>query len=215
MSKWIDVTHSLAKGMVFWPGQTQPRFELISNMGAGHMANVTKVDMSVHTGTHMDAPVHFIEGGKDIAQMPPEVGVGKVRLMEHRSADHISISHLQDYESRTRTIAENERLFFKTRHSGENWIKEEFNQDYTALSAEAAEFLKKRKLKLVGIDYLSIAPFNDLTPTHRVLLGSEIWIVEGLRLGELQEAEYELICLPLKIEGADGSPVRVLMKAMG
>lgn len=212
MSDWIDVTQPISADMVFWPGQVAPSFERLSNMDSGHMANVTKLSLSMHTGTHMDAPLHFFNDGKDIAQMPPETGVGDLRLIQHRGKGHITADDLRQYESRTRSIKEGERIFFKTHHSQEDWLKQDFKEDYTGVSAGAAEYLREKKVRLVGIDYLSIAPMDDLLNVHHILLGSGIWITEGLKLDGLEEGDYEVICLPLKILGADGSPARVLLR---
>lgn len=212
MSEWIDVTQPISEDMVFWPGQVGPSFERISNMDSGHIANVTKLSLSMHTGTHMDAPLHFFNDGKDIAQMPPETGVGDLRLVQHTGANHITADDIRNYENRTRLIEEGERIFFQTRHSDEDWLKQDFKKDYTAVSARAAEYLREKKIRLVGIDYLSIAPMDDLLNVHHILLGSGIWITEGLKLTGLKEGDYEVICLPLKIEGADGSPARVLLR---
>lgn len=214
MANWIDVSQAIKPGMVFWPGQVPPAFVRISDMDKGDTANVTKLSLSVHTGTHMDAPLHFLNDGAGIDKMPLEAGIGKVRVMNYSGSGPIEAEDIWSYEKRSSGIGKGERIFFKTRNSEEDWLEQEFKTNYIGLSSGGADYLKEKKIQLVGIDYLSIAPYNDLPSPHYSLLGNGIWVVEGLNLQKINEKEYELICLPLKIENCDGSPCRVLMREL-
>ena len=212
MNEWIDVTQTLQKSMAYWPGQEKPEFSLLADIKKGDMANVTKIDISCHTGTHMDAPLHFLDEAQDISTMPVSamVGAGKIMLIEEK--EHISKKAIQQAEERVGHIKKGDRILFKTHHSNKDWIMEEFRTDYTALAADGAQYLVDKGIALVGIDYLSIAPYDNLVEIHQILLKQKIWIVEGLRLLNIEEGEYEIICLPLKIKGADGAPARVLVR---
>jgi arylformamidase len=195
--------------MVHWPGDPEPSFEWISEMELGADADVTLCRMTAHTGTHMDAPRHFLRGGGGIDEFPLEVGIGRARVIRiHAEALAIGRRELEGKGIRT-----GERVLFKTRNSRARWNDREFQPDFVGLDAPGAAFLAEVGVVLVGIDYLSIGRYEaDGAETHRTLLGAGIWIVEGLDLAVAEEGEYDMVCLPLRIQGRDGSPARVALR---
>lgn len=206
---WIDVSVPLTTGMVHWPGDPQPSFERISEIEQGEDANVTLCRMTAHTGTHMDSPNHFLTGGKGIDQFSLEVGIGRARVICIPS----SVRAIGRAELEGKGIRRGERVLFKTRNSERRWDNREFQTDFVALNAAGAGFLGDAGVLLVGVDYLSIGLYEaDGVETHRTLLEAGIWIVEGLDLSQIEEGEYDMVCLPLRIEGADGSPARVALR---
>ncbi len=205
---WIDVSVPLTSGMVHWPGDPEPSFVRISQMEQGADADVTLCRMTVHTGTHMDARRHFIAGGSGIDEFPLGVGIGRARVIECPDAAAISRAELEGKGIRT-----GERILLKTRNSGARWDNREFQRDFVALDASAAAFLAEARVALIGIDYLSIGRFEaDGVETHKILLGAGVWIVEGLNLAPVEAGEYDMVCVPLRIEGCDGSPARVALR---
>jgi arylformamidase len=195
--------------MIHWPGDPEPILERTSDIDRGDIANVTFLKMSAHTGTHMDAGIHFVPGTTTIDQFPMEAGIGPARVLEFGSEiGAIGREELLEYQ-----IRNGERLLLKTRNSASRWFEQEFNAKAVFLSAEGAEYLVALGVLLVGIDSLSIGAFEgDGVETHRRLLKAGVWITEGLDLGSVEGGEYDLICLPLRLAGADGAPARVLLR---
>jgi arylformamidase len=207
--KWIDVSVPLQSGMVHWPGDPNVAFRRISEIGPGVDANVTVCDLPAHTGTHMDAPCHFLTGKSGIDQFPLDVGIGAAKVIRMDSG----VKVIGRAELEGRGIGPGERVLFRTNNSDERWHDQPFRTDYVGINATGAEFLVQSGVALVGVDYLSVGVFKgDGADTHRILLGAGIWIVEGLALGSVPEGKYEMICLPLRIVGSDGSPARVALR---
>jgi arylformamidase len=205
---WIDVSVPLSSGMVHWPGDPEPSFERISEIAQGATANVTMCRMTAHTGTHMDAPCHFLDGQGGIDRFPLELASGTARVIEIPDASSIGGAQLE-----SKNIQIGERVLFKTRNSSRRWDNQDFNTGFVAVDASGARFLADRRVPLVGVDYLSVGLFQgDGVETHQVLLTAGIWILEGLNLAAVSEGEYELICLPLRIAGCDGSPARAILR---
>jgi arylformamidase len=195
--------------MVHWPGDPDVTFRRISEIGPGVDVNVTVCEMPVHTGTHMDAPCHFLEGKPGIDQFPLEVGIGEAKVIRMDQA----VSVIGRAELEDKGIGRGDRVLLRTRNSDQLWHDQPFRTDYVGINASGAEFLARSGVALVGVDYLSVGVFaGDGPETHRILLRAGIWIVEGLALGSVQEGQYEMICLPLRIVGSDGSPARVALK---
>ncbi len=206
---WIDVSVELNAGMVHWPGDPEPNFHRVMDMDHGDQANVTLCRMGAHTGTHMDAPCHFLHGEKGIDQFPIELGIGPAKVIS-MSAE---VGVIGERELQGRGIAAGDRVLFKTRNSNRRWDDQDFATDYVGINHSGAEFLAQSGVKLVGVDYLSVGVFDgDGADTHRTLLRAGIWIVEGLNLLNLSEGAYDLVCLPLRIVGSDGSPARVVLR---
>jgi arylformamidase len=195
--------------MVVWPGDPNVKISLVNSIELGDEANVTSIKMSAHSGTHIDSPRHFIKGGKPIEGLELDILIGEVEIIEiDKQIASIDATILQNLVRTTWP----KRIIFKTNNSFQQLFEKEiFYQDFVALTADAAEFLIEQGVKLIGIDYLSIAPFENGAETHNCLLEKNIIIVEGLNLNSIQPGIYELIALPIKLEGADGAPARVLL----
>lgn len=203
-----DVTLAITSDMPVWPGDTPPILEQMDSIDAGNTANTSQIKLSVHTGTHVDAPHHFMNDGRTIEGLQLDTLVGRAYVLYLPEADLITAAVLQAAEIPPRT----RRLLFKTRNS-EYWARDvrQFQTDFVAISPDGAEYLVDRNVKLVGIDYLSVAPFKAGTPTHRILLGAGVVVLEGLNLSKVSQGRYTLHCLPLKIAGSDGAPARVIL----
>ena len=203
-----DISLTLSPDLPVWPGDAQIQFERTSDMAAGAKANVTRIAMSVHTGTHLDAPLHFIGDGKDVTTLALETLIGPAQLVEVADADAIDAAVLDSLS----IPAETERLLIKTRNS-HLWSqpKATFHTDFVAVAASGADWLVEHGIRLVGVDYLSVAPYGDSTPTHVTLLQAGVIPVEGLNLSAVQPGKYQLICLPLKLEGCEGAPTRAVL----
>ncbi|MCP9237307.1 cyclase family protein [Lewinella sp. JB7] len=211
---WIDATYPIFEGMTGWPGQPPTSYDTLSCMHCGDQARVTMIHLTAHTGTHMDAPSHFLAEGVDISQAPISVGLGPVRIAALDCTAEVTPDDLRAYESRTRPLEAGERLILRTPNSDRGlWLQQEFDRDYHAIGPAAAAYIAERKLQLIGVDYLSVGPFYKGNPqTHRTLMGAGVWIIEGIDLRRIEEGDYEMICLPLKLAGSDGSPIRILLK---
>lgn len=209
---WTDITYPIAEGCPSWPDQPPVRFETISHLHCGDAARVSILHLSAHTNTHMDAPNHFLADGKGIDHFPIAVGMGPARVASLQPQGEIRPKDLEAYEARTRPVEAGERLLLRTQNSDDYWPGKPFDKSYLAIGNAAADWLAERKIKLVGVDYLSVGPYETTIYTHQSLLSANIWIVEGLDLSKTEEGEYELICLPLNLSGCDGSPVRALLK---
>lgn len=208
ISPWIDVSVTLRTAMVNWPGDPTVRFSHASSMDRGDSATVSFLEMGAHTGTHMDAPAHFVRGGIGIDAMPPDAAIGVARVIEVGDRESIKVEELRPHR-----IRRGERILFKTYNSEHCWDADGFVEDFVYLSAPAASYLVERGVRLVGIDYLSVGGFaTDGVETHQVLLKAGIWIVEGLDLRQVRPGRVQLICLPLKISDGDGAPARALVR---
>lgn len=208
--KIYDVSLTISPNLPVWPGDPAISLERIQKMEAGATANVTQMNMSVHVGTHVDAPYHFLGGETMTVEMLPlQMLTGRAHVLRiPNEVDLITAEVLEKAEIPSRT----RRLIFKTRNS-EYWASgaPEFQKDFVSLSPDGAQFVVDRGIRLVGIDYLSIAPFTDGRPTHQILLEAGIGVIEGLNLSEVSPGRYTLYCLPLKLANSDGAPARVIL----
>jgi arylformamidase len=205
---WIDVSVPVRSGMVHWPDNPPIEVVRIMDMANGDPATVSRLSLGVHSGTHVDAPVHFLADGAGVDAVPFDQLLGEARVVEVGDAPSIGAAQLRPVDPRP-----GERLLFKTRNSARCWKADHFLSDFVYLSLEGAALLAERRVRTVGIDYLSIAGMKEGVPTHRTLLEQGICIIEGLDLSSVQPGNYELICLPLRLAGADGAPARVLLRA--
>jgi arylformamidase len=212
---WTDVTYPMFPGMTGWPGQPETKFDTLSCIHCGDQAKVTMLHFSAHAGTHMDAPNHFMAEGIDISLAPIHIGLGPVRIAAIDCEGPVLPEHLDAYVARTRPMEAGERLLLRTPNSDKAfWLQDPFDTEYRGIGPEAAAWIAKRKLALIGVDYLSVGPFHQGNPqTHRALMSAQVWIIEGVDLRKIAEGDYEMICLPLKLAGSDGSPIRILLKA--
>lgn len=207
---WIDVSITIKNHMVHWPDDPPVLIERILDMESGSNCNLSVASMSLHTGTHVDAPYHFLKSGVGIDQIPITAIIGLARVIEIKNQRKIEPKELHLYN-----IGSGERILFKTRNSERCWKTGAFVKDFVYLSTEAAQFLVSKKVQTVGIDYLSIGGYKkNETEVHRLLLEAGIWIIEGLNLAHVEPGIYELICLPLKIEQGDGAPARAILRAI-
>ena len=208
---WIDVTVPIRRGMVRWPGDPPVEVDRRLEIGRGSDLSISYLMMSSHTGTHMDAPLHFIQGGAPLDVMPLEAVVGPARIIEIRDPDSIKPAELEEHD-----IKPGERLLFKTANSSERWEGKEFMEEYVHITPESARLLAERGVMTVGVDYLSVAaPGPEAARVHVTLLSSGVWIIEGLYLGDAPPGECDLICLPLSVEGIEGAPARVIVRPLG
>jgi arylformamidase len=205
-----DISLSISPEMPVWPGDPKVKVERIQKMEDGDDANVTFMSMTAHIGTHVDAPFHFLGGdAQTIDQLPLNQLTGRAYVLHlPDEVDLITSDILKRSEIPPRT----RRLLFKTRNSS-LWANQvnEFDKDFVAISADGAQYLVDRGVKLVGVDYLSVAPFSDVAPTHKILLQAGVIVVEGINLTEVTQGRYTLYCLPLKISGSDGAPARAIL----
>jgi len=202
-----DVTVPLSGAVPTFPGDPRFLLEPAHRISEGKPYNVAHLSCGVHSGTHVDAPYHFIEGAATVDQLPLEILIGKARVIELSVLHGIDRKDLAAYDLR-----DDLRLLLKTRMSGQ-LQKRDFQEDFVYLTEDAARYLVQAGIKLVGIDYLSIEKFGSTDfAAHHVLLGAGVVVIEGLDLSEVEEGEYDLICLPLRIVGADGSPARVVLR---
>ena len=192
----IDVTVPIRPGMPVYPGDPEVSLTLEQSIADGAPANVSRLDFGLHTGTHVDAPVHFIGGAPGAETLSLDVLVGPAVVVETPGLeDDVPLPEGA------------ERILFKTRNS-ELWANEGFSDDFVEVGLPLARRLAEARVRLVGIDYLSIG--NE--EVHELLLGLGIVVVEGLDLRSVAPGAYRLICAPLKIVGADGAPARVLLE---
>ena len=194
--------------MVHWPGDPFVDVRQVMDMAAGDSCNLTHLNMSAHTGTHMDAPRHFTRHGVSMSACQPADTVGPCRVIEIHDPQAIRAAELQPHNPQPGEI-----ILFKTSNSATRYQTNEFHEDFVYLANDAAQLLAAAKVRTVGIDYLSIGGFHhDLVETHVTLLSAGIWVIEGINLAQIQPGNYELNCLPLKLEGADGAPARALLR---
>lgn len=203
-----DITLTLSSTLPSWPGDTPFELERVQKIELGDTANVSTLKMSVHMGTHVDAPDHFLNNGKTVERLSLSILSGRAYVLHLPDVDLITASILEKAEIPPRT----RRILFKTRNS-HYWEKQlpGFQTDFVALSPDAAQYLVDRGVKLVGIDYLSIAPYHQGLVTHQILLKAGVVILEGLDLSSVSQGRYSLYCLPLKLAGSDGAPARAIL----
>lgn len=202
-----DVTVPLTRALPTYPGDPPFEIEALRSLEQGHPYRLSRLSLGTHTGTHVDAPAHLLPEGAGVDELPLEILVGKARVVDLRVRERIERADLEACDLRADL-----RLLLRTRMSGQ-MHRPAFQEDHVHLTEDAAAYLVQAGLKLVGIDYLSVDAHgsHDL-PAHRALLSAGVVIVEGLDLSEVEEGEYEMICLPLRLPGGDGAPARVLLK---
>ncbi|KUG28787.1 metal-dependent hydrolase [hydrocarbon metagenome] len=208
---FIDISRPVHPGMAVWPGDPPTQFEHVQDMATGDACTVTTITMCVHAATHLDAPSHFLPDGKDMTAMPLETGIGKARVIGIENPVAVTAAELVRHG-----IRRGERLLFRTANSARLAQPGPFAEDFTYVAEDAARFLAEKKVRLVGVDYLSVGGFHDDgAATHRILLEAGIWLVEGLDLSGLSPGPVELICLPLKLVGTEGAPARAVARPLG
>lgn len=208
---WIDVSVPLRTGMVHWPDNPPVVVERTMDLAKGDSCTVSRLSMGAHTGTHMDAPSHFVRGGESLDGLPFDAVVGRARVIPIRSPVAITARELGRH-----AIRRGERILFRTRNSGRCWTTDAFLEDFVYVAADAARLLAERGVRLVGTDYLSVGGFiRDGRETHEALLGAGVWVLEGLDLSKVRPGPVDLVCLPLRISNGDGAPARAIVRERG
>ena len=192
--------------MVHWPGDAPFERRKVLGLADGG-CNLSEISGSAHTGTHMDAPLHFLDNAAAIDTMPIEATIGRARVIEIKHPHIVSVEELEPY-----SLESGERILLKTANSRLCWQTPAFQENFVHITPETARYLARKLIRTIGIDYLSVGQGDDNPETHRILLGAGIWIIEGLNLAHPDPGDYELVCLPLKIVGADGAPARAAIR---
>ncbi|HVN16140.1 MAG TPA: cyclase family protein [Anaerolineales bacterium] len=204
-----DISLPISPTLPVWPGDSPIQLEQTESMDAGAHYNISHFSASAHVGTHVDAPHHFLNDHRAVESLPLDVLTGSCYVAQlPDDMNEIDVETLNGVSLPEGTT----RLLFGTRNS-HLWAKGEttFQTDYVAVTEDGARWLVERGIQLVGVDYLSVAPFNESEPTHRVLLEAGVVVIEGLNLSQVPRGFYELYCLPLKLVGSDGAPARAIL----
>jgi len=207
--KIYDISLPVSGDLIIWPGDTPVTVTPTSSITKGDKCNVSCLKMGMHTGTHIDAPYHFLKEGGTTDSIPIDTFIGKCVVVEANG----NCIEKEDFQSAN--LNEINKILFKTRNS-KLWTGNcPFDTDYVYLGIDAARYLVELNIRLVGIDYLSIEDFkSEDNAVHKLLLQNNVVILEGLNLAGITPGTYELICLPLKLQGCDGAPARVILKSV-
>jgi arylformamidase len=208
--------------MVHWPSDPVPRIERIRDVDSGDYVTLTDIHMISHTGTHIDAPLHFVYHGGTIDEMPLDTAIGQARVIEIKDTESIKPEELIPYK-----IKRGERVLFKTENSSRLYHTDEFSKQFVFLTPESTQYLVDRRVRLVGLDYISISKYEADTEypsieeyrtksgihvSHRLFLQSGIYILEGINLSGVKPGQYELIALPIKLERGDAGLTRAIIR---
>jgi arylformamidase len=208
---WIDISAAVCPETApIFPDDPPVHFRWAKQIAKGDKDNLSAMDMGLHTLTHVDAPLHFVENGTTIDEVPISKLIGPARVI---SID-VSVDVIDAAELCKHDLVGVKRILFRTRASTKNWLYDrEFHRDYTGIAPDAARKIVEAGIDLVGVDYLSAEQFQAKdAPTHKTLLGNNVLIVEGLDLRNVTEGDYTLIVLPLKLAGREAAPARALLQ---
>ncbi|MFC1942306.1 cyclase family protein [Chloroflexota bacterium] len=222
-SGWIDITIPLRNAMLYWPKDPFiPEVKTIWDVNKGDKVTLSEFHFHSHTGTHIDAPLHFVPGGGTIDEMPLDIAVGPARVIEIKDPESVKVEELAPYD-----IQRGERLLFKTQNSSKLYKTDQFSYEYVYLTIEAAEYLFEKGIVLIGWDYITLGKYQEESdwPTtieylanseihhiHRLFLGHGIYIMECLNLEGVKPGNYELVCVPIKLEGGDAGMTRAIIR---
>lgn len=212
MKRIFDISLPISNKLVRWPDSPETKIRRRLDFDKGNKVLNSTVFLDVHTGTHVDAPAHVLQGAEFTDQIDLNNCIGRASLIDlSHIEEQIKPHHLESSNLKPSSG----RLLIKTKNS-HLWAQDnqEFNKNYIALSPEAAKWIIENNFSLVGIDYLSIQSFDDSSATHLTLLGANVIILEGLNLIDVPEGEYELICLPIKLIGTEGAPARAILRSI-
>ncbi len=207
--KIYDISLPISPDLPVWPGDPQIVLEQFVSMDDGEDANVSRIAAGVHIGTHVDAPHHFLNDGRTVENLALDILIGKAFVLHlDDDVDAITADILDTAPIPPVTL----RLLLRTRNSHQ-WASDSriFDPNFVAISPDGAEWLVAHDIQLVGVDYLSVAPFDDPVPTHQILLVAGMIVIEGCDLSQVPQGEYDLYCLPLKLIGAEGAPARTIL----
>jgi arylformamidase len=209
MKKLIDISLLIHPDMPVWEGDEKPQIHTNQSVYDEGVIQTTQINLNVHTGTHIDAPRHFLPDGNVAYSIGLEVLMGECQVIEMAPGHQLITSEVLLEHGVTGVF---DRILFKTRNSALRLLHEsQFRTDYVGLDESAAQYLVTLGVKLVGIDYLSIAPYDDIWSAHNGLLQAGVVILEGLDLCDVEPGQYHLACLPMKIASEDGLPVRAIL----
>ena len=204
----IDISVPNGPGQHVYPGDPAPRVERAKQISRGDVCNVSLLAMGSHTGTHVDAPYHFIDDGARLGEVSLDRMVGEAVVLDLRGRSAVDGEALAGAAIRSGDI-----VLCLTDNSA-RWEAPDFQRDFTYLTLAAARLLVERGVRAVGIDYLSIEQFGSQEfPVHHLLLGTGVFIIEGLDLRGVEPGRYTLVCLPLKFPELDGAPARAVLLA--
>lgn len=210
--KIYDISIPITPEMVVWPGDPHVKIGKLSSIENGDHATVSQISMSVHTGTHIDAPSHFLQNGKTIDQLPIEKLIGRVLVMAFE--DDVQVINEKSLISHPDVdeLVKAKKVLFKTSNSSNlDMVLGEFFMDYVGIDTSGAHYLAAFNLDLIGVDYLSVASFQETESPHQILLNKEIILLEGINLQNVPPGYYNLYCLPLLITGSEGAPARTIL----
>lgn len=207
-SQVIDISVPLRQGMPTWPGEGPFGISTVKSLARGDNSTVSYLSCGLHTGTHVDAPSHFLASGAHTDSLPLDVLMGSAYVIYLPWAAAITADELKALSIPSGTS----RLLLRTRNS-DLWAGStpEFHHDFVALTPDAARWVVEKRIRLIGVDYLSVARFGEGGPTHRILLEGAVVIVEGLNLSGVPAGPWDLICLPLKLVGTEAALARAIL----
>ena len=205
----IDITIPLSERTPVWEGDKGVSIDRVAKIEEGSNFNVSRIELGVHAGTHIDGPFHLIDGGNTVDQIPLEILIGKVQVVQVSSEYDVINEKCLKKLNLDSTI---DRILFKTSNS-HYWENDPyaFNKEFVALNTSGAQYLADHGIRLVGVDYFSVSTFDDLIPPHVILLEHGTVLLENIDLGQVVPGIYTLICLPIKLIGTDGAPVRAVL----
>ena len=206
--KIYDISVPIYEGMVTWPNDPKVKIRPGKRIAKGDSCNLSRLSFGSHTGTHIDAPHHFVEKGKKVDEIPLEVFIGRASVFEIDVEKRISVKDIKKLDLKGK-----DRVLFKTANSKLWEKKKRFFAEFIYITDKAAQFLVDKGVRLVGVDYLSVEGFGiPNAPSHHIFLKNKVVLLEGANLSGIEPGEYELICLPFKIKGGDGAPVRAVLR---
>ena len=210
--KIYDISIPITSTLPTWPGDPPVEFTLGSAIARGDSSNVTRISMSIHTGTHIDAPKHFIETGGSVDQIPLKQLIGEVLVIEIDPEVNVLSKPILDNHPDIKLIGKTKKVLFKTRNSN-LWQQypHNFRKDFVGIDTSGARFLHQFNLDMIGIDYLSVAAYDDTELPHQILLSGGCVLLEGLDLSKVTGGFYEIYCLPLNLPGCEGAPARAIL----
>lgn len=204
----LDVSVLVKPGVPTYPGNPEFEMQPVKRIADGGSSNLSRLVMGTHTATHVDAPRHFFDDGPGVDALPLDLLVGRSRVIDLPHRGGITEEHLA-----AAGLREDLRVLLRTPNSALWNSSDGFHEDYTYLTEGGAQYLVDQGVKVVGVDYLSVEQFHKAgAPAHHALLGNGVVVIEGLNLSDADAGQYEMYCLPLRIEDADGAPARVVLK---
>jgi arylformamidase len=204
--KVYDISMPIRDGMITWPGEGPVKVERTRSMAHGDRLNLTRIEMGVHTGTHIDAPFHFVDGAAGVDTIPPPLLVGPALVVAIMGVRQIGVEALEGADIPMGVS----RVLLKT-DNVELARKGQFDDSYSYITLEGARYLINRGVKVLGVDYLSVAEYGKGEEVHRALLTEGAVIIEGLDMRGVPPGIYKMVAMPLRIVGCDGAPARVVL----